>query len=165
MRVNVGQAKTDLSKLIARVEAGEDVEIARGGQPVVRLVRIDPASGPGARFLAAAGSLAGKIGSAGGNRGAEELRFSAVSFAEIGVKAAIGKLVVPDDLHEHVLRSGLRVLGLAPDHGLAVADLPMQHRDPFDRLLISQARLEGLAIVTADRRFDGYDIPVIDAAA
>jgi prevent-host-death family protein len=61
MRVNVGQAKTDLSKLLVRVEAGEDVEIARDGVPVARLVRIDPSPGPGARFLAARGSLAGRI--------------------------------------------------------------------------------------------------------
>jgi len=61
MRVNVGQAKTDLSKLLARVEAGEDVEIARDGVPVARLMRIDPTDGPGARFLAARGSLAGQI--------------------------------------------------------------------------------------------------------
>jgi len=61
MRVNVGQAKTDLSKLLARVEAGEDVEIARDGVPIARLMRIDPTAGPGARFLAARGSLAGQI--------------------------------------------------------------------------------------------------------
>lgn len=61
MRVNVGQAKTDLSKLLARVEAGEEVEIARDGAPVARLVRVDPDPGPGARFLAARGSLAGRI--------------------------------------------------------------------------------------------------------
>jgi prevent-host-death family protein len=61
MRVNVGQAKTDLSKLLARVEAGENVEIARDGVPIARLVRIDPSPGPGARFLAARGSLAGRI--------------------------------------------------------------------------------------------------------
>ena len=96
---------------------------------------------------------------------ASELMFSVVSFAEIGVKAAIGKLVVPNDLRERVVRSGLRILGLAPDHGLAVADLPMHHRDPFDRLLISQARSEGLTIVTADRRFGDYDVAVIDATA
>ena len=95
---------------------------------------------------------------------ATELTFSIVSFAEIGVKAAIGKLEVPPDLQEHVLRSGLRVLGLAPEHGLGVADLPLHHRDPFDRLLISQARSEGLTIVTADRRFAAYDVPVVDAA-
>lgn len=61
VRVNVGQAKTDLSRLLARFEAGEDVEIARDGVPVARLVRIEPARGPGARFLEARGSLAGQI--------------------------------------------------------------------------------------------------------
>ena len=61
MRVNVGQAKTDLSKLLARVEAGEDVEIARDGIPVVRLVRVEPSSSPGQLFLATRGSLAGRI--------------------------------------------------------------------------------------------------------
>lgn len=60
MRVNVGQAKTDLSKLLARVEAGEDVEIARDGVPIARLVRVEPST-PGSRFLAAHGSLAGTI--------------------------------------------------------------------------------------------------------
>jgi prevent-host-death family protein len=59
--VNVGQAKTDLSKLLARVEAGEAVEIGRDGVPVARLVRIEPSQSPGARFLAARGSLAGHI--------------------------------------------------------------------------------------------------------
>ena len=58
--VNVGQAKSDLSRLIALAEAGEDVEIARDGVPVVRLVPIGQAK-PGARFLAAGGSLAGRI--------------------------------------------------------------------------------------------------------
>lgn len=61
MRINVGRAKTDLSKLLARVEAGEDVEIARDGVPVARLVRIEPRRGPGVRFLAAQGTLAGQI--------------------------------------------------------------------------------------------------------
>jgi prevent-host-death family protein len=60
MRVNVGQAKTDLSKLLARVEAGEEVEIARDGVPVARLVRIEPST-PASRFLAAYGSLGGSI--------------------------------------------------------------------------------------------------------
>jgi prevent-host-death family protein len=60
VRVNVGQAKTDLSKLLARVEAGEEVEIARDGIPVARLVRVEPPT-PGTRFLAAQGSLAESI--------------------------------------------------------------------------------------------------------
>lgn len=58
--VNVGQAKTELSRLIALALAGEDVEIARDGVPVVRLVALDQAK-PGDRFLAAQGSSAGEI--------------------------------------------------------------------------------------------------------
>jgi PIN domain nuclease of toxin-antitoxin system len=95
---------------------------------------------------------------------AEELRFSVVSYAEIGVKAAVGKLVVPERLHERIGDAGLQTLGLAPEHGLQVAQLPLCHRDPFDRLLISQAKCEGLTIVTADRRFADYDVPLVPAA-
>jgi PIN domain nuclease of toxin-antitoxin system len=95
---------------------------------------------------------------------AEELSFSVVSFAEIGVKASIGKLVVPQELHAAVVRSGLQILGLAVDAALAVGELPLHHRDPFDRLLIAQARAEQLTIVSADRRFAEYDVSVIDAA-
>jgi PIN domain nuclease of toxin-antitoxin system len=97
--------------------------------------------------------------------GAHELSFSVVSFAEIGAKAAVGKLVVPADLREYVQRTGLRILGLAPEHGLGVADLPLHHRDPFDRLLISQARVEGLTVLTADRRFADYDVLTIETDA
>jgi prevent-host-death family protein len=61
MRVNVGDAKTNLSKLLAQVEAGQDVEIARDGVPVARLVPIPPAAGPGERFLANWGSLGAKV--------------------------------------------------------------------------------------------------------
>lgn len=61
MRINVGQAKTELSKLLARVEAGEEVEIARDGHPVARLVPVIVPDGPGQRFLAARGALAGQI--------------------------------------------------------------------------------------------------------
>jgi PIN domain nuclease of toxin-antitoxin system len=94
---------------------------------------------------------------------ATELAFSVVSFAEIGIKVAIGKLTVPDGIDGHVVAAGLRVLALTPAHGLGVADLPMHHRDPFDRLLISQAQTEGLTIVTSDGRFEAYEVSVIDA--
>ena len=93
---------------------------------------------------------------------ATELAFSVVSFAEIGVKAAVGKLEVPDDLHAHVLETGVRILALSADHGLAVASLPLHHRDPFDRLLIAQARQEGLTLVTADTRIHAYDVAALD---
>jgi PIN domain nuclease of toxin-antitoxin system len=96
---------------------------------------------------------------------ADELLVSVVSFVEIGVKAAIGKLRMPAGLREHVLASGAQILGLSPEQGLGIAELPLHHRDPFDRLLICQARSEGLTIVTADQQFARYDVPVVLAAA
>ncbi|HEV7163660.1 MAG TPA: type II toxin-antitoxin system prevent-host-death family antitoxin [Solirubrobacteraceae bacterium] len=61
MRVNVGEAKTNLSQLLARVEAGEDVEIARNGVPVAKLIHVEPEMTPGEKFLASAGAMAGQI--------------------------------------------------------------------------------------------------------
>lgn len=61
MRVNVGQAKTELSKLLARVEAGEEIEIARNGVPVARLVKVEREMSPGERWLSTWGALEGRI--------------------------------------------------------------------------------------------------------
>lgn len=94
--------------------------------------------------------------------GATELAFSVVSFAEIGVKAGVGKLVVPDGLDAAVADAGLRVLGLSAEHGLAVARLPLHHRDPFDRLLVAQARHEGYTLLSADERLRAYDVALLD---
>jgi PIN domain nuclease of toxin-antitoxin system len=96
-------------------------------------------------------------------REAHELLVSAVSFAEIGVKAALGKLEVPPDLAERVRDAGVRALPLRPEHGLAVASLPLHHRDPFDRLLVAQARHEELALLSADARLGAYDVALVDA--
>jgi PIN domain nuclease of toxin-antitoxin system len=93
---------------------------------------------------------------------AAELAFSVVSFAEIGVKAAVGKLEVPDHLHARILDTRARVLGLSAAHGLAVASLPLHHRDPFDRLLVAQAQHEGFTLVTADTRLHAYELEVLD---
>ena len=95
---------------------------------------------------------------------ADDLLFSAVSYAEIGIKAAIGKLEVPADLHDRITDSGVRTLSLSAQHGLSVAALPMHHRDPFDRLLIAQALAESLAVVTADARFTEYGVMLVPAA-
>ena len=94
---------------------------------------------------------------------ADDLLFSVVSFAEIGIKAAVGKLVVPPDLQAKITDAGVRSLALAAAHGLAVAQLPTHHRDPFDRLLIAQAMTEGLTLVTADPNFAAYDLPIVAA--
>jgi PIN domain nuclease of toxin-antitoxin system len=53
---------------------------------------------------------------------------------------------------------------LAPDHALGVAGLPLHHRDPFDRLLIAQARSERLTLMTADARISAYDVRTVDAS-
>jgi PIN domain nuclease of toxin-antitoxin system len=95
---------------------------------------------------------------------ATELLFSVVSFAEIGIKIAVGKLADRREIYDLIVDGGIRTLGLTPNHGLGVAQLPLHHRDPFDRLLISQARQEGLTIVTADSRFAAYEVATIDAS-
>ena len=94
---------------------------------------------------------------------ADDVLVSTVSFVEIGIKVAIGKLELDPEVAE--LASGEQVLGLSPSHGLALIDLPLHHRDPFDRLLVAQARAEHLTLVTADPVFAQYDVGVIDAAA
>jgi len=110
--------------------------------------------------------LLDRIGSATETiRAADELLVSVVSFVEIGIKAATGKLRMPVGLRERVLESGARILGLTPEHSLGIAELPLHHRDPFDRLLIAQARSEDLTIVTADPHFDRYDVAVVLAGA
>lgn len=96
-------------------------------------------------------------------RAADELTVSVVSFVEMGIKMGAGRLRLPVDARQHVLDSGARILALSPEHGLGVAELPRHHRDPFDRLLISQARSEGLTILTGDRNFQLYDVPVLMA--
>lgn len=96
-------------------------------------------------------------------REASELFYSVVSFAEIGVKNAIGKLQVHENIHELLDRGSIRVLPLTPAHGLGVGSLPMHHRDPFDRMLISQARAERLTLVSADRAFAAYDVRLLPA--
>lgn len=112
---------------------------------------------------ALSGERALGTGAAAAVAAADELLLSVVSFAEIGVKAAVGKLEPPPDLIGAARDAGLRILRLEPGHGLGVAALPLHHRDPFDRLLIAQARAERLAVLTADARFGAYDVEVVDA--
>jgi PIN domain nuclease of toxin-antitoxin system len=86
---------------------------------------------------------------------------STVSVWEIAIKRSIGKLQAPDDVIERIDEAGARILTITPQHAHATGELPLHHRDPFDRLLIAQAQLEGCAILTGDRAFSAYDIPVV----
>lgn len=88
---------------------------------------------------------------------------SAASAWEIGIKVALGKLRVPDDLAKQLVRARFIPLQVTMAHGLAVGSLPVLHRDPFDRLLVAQAQLEGLTLVTRDARLAEYGVPIFAA--
>ncbi|HWC74817.1 MAG TPA: type II toxin-antitoxin system VapC family toxin [Gemmatimonadales bacterium] len=93
-----------------------------------------------------------------------ELLLSAASAWEIAIKHALGKLKLPgepaDLVPEWMTRTGVTPLPVLHRHALHVATLPPYHRDPFDRMLVAQAQLEQLAILTADRQFARYDVTV-----
>jgi PIN domain nuclease of toxin-antitoxin system len=88
---------------------------------------------------------------------------STVSAWEIEAKRAIGKLDAPRDLPERVAEARFVPLAITLEHAVAAGKLPLHHRDPFDRMLIAQAQLEGLTIVTRDPRFDPYAVATMAA--
>lgn len=93
--------------------------------------------------------------------GAEALFISAATAWEVAIKASLGKLDVPADLFDRALSAGAQPLPISWTHARAVAELPPHHADPFDRLLIAQARTEGLALVSVDRQFGAYDVALL----
>jgi len=87
---------------------------------------------------------------------------SAASVWEIAIKYAIGKLPLPEPptsyVPERMRLSRFAGLAITDAHALAAAALPPHHRDPFDRVLVAQARIEGLTLVTADAVLEAYDV-------
>jgi PIN domain nuclease of toxin-antitoxin system len=83
---------------------------------------------------------------------------SAASAWEVAIKAAAGKLTVPDGLPQELARHGFDELPVTVEDGLAAGALPRHHGDPFDRMLIAQATRRRIVVVTADRRFADYDV-------
>jgi PIN domain nuclease of toxin-antitoxin system len=79
---------------------------------------------------------------------------------EIAIKAASGKLTVPAHLLNVIVSSDVELLPIKALHAMEAAPLPPHHTDPFDRMLISQARHEGLTILTSDRQSAAYDVPL-----
>ena len=96
-----------------------------------------------------------------------QLLLSAASSWEIAIKYQLGRLPLPEPPESYVpsrMRlTGVESLPVTHSHALRVASLPPHHRDPFDRLLIAQAQLEGLTFVTADPALASYGVPVIAA--
>ena len=97
--------------------------------------------------------------------GSNELLFSAASGWEIAIKAGLGRLDVPDPLDrfisEHLFRNHIGVLPVQLSHALQVHALPQLHRDPCDRILIAQAQVEILPILSSDKWFAEYDVEVL----
>lgn len=93
------------------------------------------------------------------------LWLSAVSSCEIAIKYALGKLPLPEPPEKFVpprlMRDGILALPVNHTHALRVAALPLHHRDPFDRLLVAQAQVEGLCLLTTDRQFEPYDLDIL----
>ena len=96
-----------------------------------------------------------------------ELFLSAASSREIAIKHAMGRLDLPATpeglIPEQMRKSGVVGLAIEHAHALRVNGLPAHHRDPFDRLLVAQAQVESLAILTADPVFQRYDVEVVEA--
>ena len=92
---------------------------------------------------------------------ANDVFISVITAWEISIKKGLGKLSSPMNLEQAVLHGGFSSLLLTFEHAEAVANLPMIHRDPFDRMLIAQARIEELTLVTADPVFKEYDVDLL----
>ena len=90
-----------------------------------------------------------------------EVLVSIASVWEIAIKKALGKLRAPDDLPARLPDLGFGLLAIEAEHAWGVRELPHHHGDPFDRLLIAQARVDRLPVVTADPAFASYDIEVV----
>ena len=86
---------------------------------------------------------------------------SAVSVWEISIKRSLGKLTIDGDVCQHVREQWFRELPVDFGHAAEVENLPWHHKDPFDRLLVAQARCEGLTLVTADQALAKYDVPLM----
>jgi PIN domain nuclease of toxin-antitoxin system len=103
------------------------------------------------------GRVARSILADGGNT----VYVSAVSVWEMEIKRALGKLCAPDNIEETMAAERFLELPVRIAHTTALRDLPSVHRDPFDRLLVAQARVEGLSLVTSDPVFERYGVSLI----
>ena len=86
---------------------------------------------------------------------------SAVSVWEVTIKESLGKLPSREGLSAAVAESGFRPLTITSEHATIVGRLPHLHRDPFDRMLVAQARCEGLTLATRDPQIHRYDVDLL----
>jgi PIN domain nuclease of toxin-antitoxin system len=96
-------------------------------------------------------------------READQVYVSAVTGWEVAIKTALGRLQTSRTVTEAILDTGFEELPVRLRHAQALARLKAHHRDPFDRMLVAQALVEGLTIVTRDRAFEAYQVPQVRA--
>ncbi len=94
---------------------------------------------------------------------AEAVYFSAASAWELSIKQSLGKLRMTGSISAFVAKAGLLEIAVTTKFAEAAAQLPMHHRDPFDRIIVAQARGEGLTLITSDRRLANYDVKILRA--
>ncbi len=92
---------------------------------------------------------------------ADEVAVSVASIWELSLKVARGMLQTPNDLEEQLEKNRFRVLPVTLHHAIASTRLPKHHRDPFDRMLIAQAQIESLTLLSVDKQQMSYGIPVL----
>ena len=88
-----------------------------------------------------------------------ELFVSIVSFWEVSIKRSLGKFDISystRDLINETKNSGIKLIGVEPDHIFSLEELPLHHRDPFDRLIIAQSKAENMLLISKDEMFDKY---------
>ena len=92
-----------------------------------------------------------------------EVFFSSISGWEIAVKHALGKLQAPDNLEASIKKQGFTSLSLTFRHAEQAGTLPPHHGDPFDRMLVAQAQIEELIVVTSNRQISRYNVRTMAA--
>jgi PIN domain nuclease of toxin-antitoxin system len=90
-----------------------------------------------------------------------EVMVSSASAWEISIKQASGQIEAPDDLLDAIAANDFRSLAITAAHAVAAGRLPPHHADPFDRMLIAQAQIEGFTLVSVDGRFADYDVELL----
>lgn len=94
---------------------------------------------------------------------ANEVAVSAASVWEVAIKAALGKLRAPHGLLDELERHRFSQLPVTGEHALRAGALPRHHDDPFDRMLVAQAEIEDMCVVTRDPAFAAYGVPLLAA--
>jgi PIN domain nuclease of toxin-antitoxin system len=92
---------------------------------------------------------------------ANEVFFSAMSIAELMIKHSIGKIEIKFDPVEMAQKMGLEILSFTGAEAMVLGELPLHHKDPFDRMLIAQSMINRLALMSDDSKFLQYDCKII----